>query len=168
MSKYRGLGIEYLKGFAIGWKYYLMSIPKILFLIILALGLIIALFQIVDGRNALQIWNKSKLDRTVYTLCNSRSENRVKGAFVVIGATYPESEAEERTKQVINNFNDGVREYKEKRKSGEITKRSYFKEKEASAYWAENPNGDYGILINWEDTEFPDGYTVESVIIQGK
>lgn len=167
INEYREMGMFYLSKIS-NIRFLLFKIPKYLLVLIAIGAIILSLLDFVDGKQSLQRWEQSQVERKVYLLCSTRDENRYKGAFIPIGSTVEDSEVELNTKKAITDFNNEVIDYHAKRESGEITKRRYSREKKASAYWAENPNGDYGILINWEDTAFPDGYTVESVIIQGK
>ena len=167
MSEYRELGMLYLSKIA-NIRFLLFKIPKILLTIMIFGTIFIALLDFVDGKQSLQRWEQNQIERKVYLICSTREESRYKGAFIPIGSTASESVVEAKTKKAITEFNNDVIEYREKRKSGEIAKSRYSREQEASAFWAENPNGDYGILINWEDTTFPEGYIVKSIIIQGK
>ena len=169
--KYRKIGIEYLQKFIVmlkAWKYLIILLPRILMYIALVIGGIICLFQIVDGKESLQIWDMNKLEKNVYELCYSRSDKLIDGAFIPIGTTYPENIAEEKTEKAIEKFNEEVKQYKEKRKNGEVTKRDYLHEKEAEAYWCENPEGEYGILINWKGDKIPQKYEIKSLIINKK
>lgn len=164
MNEYREMGMFYLSKIG-NIRFLLLKIPKILLILVILGTIFIALLDFVDGKQSLQRWEQDQVERKVYLLCSTRDENRYKGAFIPIGSTASESVVELNTKKAITEYNNEVIEYHEGRKSGEITKRRYSREKKASAYWAENPEGDYGILINWEDTTFPNGYKIESIII---
>lgn len=159
MNEYRRMGMFYLSKIG-NIRFLLFKIPKILLAIIIVGVVFISLLDFVDGKQSLQRWEQDKVERDVYVMCSTRDENRYKGAFIPIGSTVSESVVELKTQKAITEYNNEVIEYHEGRESGEITKRRYSREKKASAYWAKNPNGDYGILINWEDTMIPERYEV--------
>lgn len=158
--KYREFGFNNIKIFG----KLLKKLSKNIFYLLLLMGIIIGIISVMEGKDTLQYWEQTNLDKKVYEMCCSRPENRIKGAFIEIGATYPEEKAEEQTIRVIQGFNEEVQDYQAKRKSGEITKRWYSHEKEAVAYWAKNSKGDYGILINWRGDEIPEGYKIKYMI----
>ena len=158
IKEYREMGLLYLSRI-LNSRVLLFKIPKMIVLGVFILAIVLGLLQFVDGKQSLQRWEQGQIERKVYLLCSTREENRYKGAFIPIGSTFSESVAEEKTKKAIASYNNEVIEYKQKRSTGE-TKRRYSREKEAQAFWAEDPSGQYGILVGWEDTPLPRGYTI--------